>query len=80
MNEFLNKYINTDQLFTFVCTNYIYSGQIDSIYADMVVLSNAEIVFETGPLNEKGWRNSEKLPTLVCITKQSIESIAILNK
>ena len=80
MKKFLLPFIGTDQKFTFICTNYIYSGQIENISKDTVVSKNAQIIFETGPINQKGWRNSEDFPHLLFIARQSIESYFILDK
>lgn len=47
---------------TFFCLNYIYAGDLVGVNDDCVLLKNAEIVYETGPLESAKWKDAQKLP------------------
>ena len=47
---------------TLFCANYIYTGRLSGINETCVLLTDADIVYETGAFNEKGWKDAQKLP------------------
>ncbi len=47
---------------TLWCINYIYSGKLVGVNESCVKLAEAEIVYETGPFTESGWKDSQRLP------------------
>lgn len=46
-----------------MCANYFYAGKLVGVNTNCVELSDASIVYETGPWNEKGYKDSQKLST-----------------
>jgi len=44
------------------CLNYIYAGKLTGVNKDDVVLENAHLVYETGELNAKSFKDAQKLP------------------
>ena len=45
------------------CSNYIYSGTLEGVNSTFVKLTDAKIVYETGPFNTKGYKDAQSLPT-----------------
>ena len=41
---------------------YIYTGKLIGVNDKCVLLESAAIVYETGPLTEKGWKDAQPLP------------------
>jgi len=46
-----------------MCLNYAYTGKCTGVNDHVIVLQHPYIVFETGPLDKKTWKNAERLPT-----------------
>jgi ferredoxin-fold anticodon binding domain-containing protein len=44
------------------CLNYIYAGTLTGVNKDDIILSEAGIVYETGPLKERGYKDWQALP------------------
>ena len=44
------------------CLNYIYAGTLSGVNNTFVQLENAQIVYETGAFNEKGFKDAQRLP------------------
>jgi hypothetical protein len=44
------------------CLNYIYSGELVGVNKEDIVLRNAHVVYETGPLTDKQFKNAQPLP------------------
>lgn len=72
LEAFLGKRI------TLFCSAYIYTGKLVGVNSTCVKLSDASIVYETGPLNTKNWTNAQALPNDWYIATQSIESFGEL--
>jgi len=68
LESFLGKSI------TLFCGVYIYTGKLVGVNDSCVKLSEAKIVYETGPLNSGGWKDAQPLPNDWYVTRQSIES------
>lgn len=63
---------------TLFCLNYIYTGKLIGVNATCVLLSEAKIVYETGPLHDKAWKDAQALPGDWYVQTQAIESFGLL--
>jgi hypothetical protein len=66
------------QRVTLFCGVYIYTGRLVGVNTSCVKLENAGIVYETGPFNEKKWKDCQPLPNDWYVATQSIESFGEL--
>lgn len=66
------------QRVTLFCCRYIYTGKLEGVNEDCVLLTDAGIVYETGPLNTTEWKDVQKLPNDWYVTRASIESFGLL--
>ena len=66
------------QRVTFFCMNYIYTGKLVGVNDKDVMLTEASIVYETGPLNDGQWKEAQELPHDLFIMTNSIESYMVL--
>ena len=58
-----------------LCSNYFYAGKLVGVNADHVELSEASIVYETGPWGDKVYKDSQSLPAAIWRVRTSfIES------
>lgn len=65
---------------TLFCLNYIYTGKLIGVNATCVLLGDASVVYETGELASKDWKDAQKLPNEWYIQTSAIESFGRLNK
>jgi hypothetical protein len=65
---------------TLFCLNYIYTGTLTGVNDSCVLLSEASIVYETGELCSKEWKDAQKLPSDWYVTLSSIESYGVLKQ
>ena len=64
---------------TLFCGVYIYTGKLVGVNATCVKLENAGIVYETGPFNQKNWKDMQPLPhSEWYVATQAIESFGIM--
>jgi len=63
---------------TFFCMNYIYTGTLEGVNSTCVLLSDAKIVYETGPLTDKAWKDAQSLPGSWYIALSGVESFGEL--
>ncbi len=63
---------------TLYCANYIYTGKLAGVNTDDVLLTDAAVVYETGPYDNSVWRNAEKLPSSWYVRIGMVESYGIL--
>ena len=63
---------------TLICENYIYTGLLKGVNDDCILLSDAAIVYETGPFDQKNWKDAQKLPNDFYIMKRKIEGFGIV--
>jgi len=63
---------------TLFCAVYIYTGKLIGVNSDCVLLSEPAIVYETGPLCDKLWKDAQPLPHEWYVQKGMIESFGIL--
>ena len=63
---------------TLFCMNYIYTGKLAGVNESCVLLEDAAIVYETGELNTKAWKDAQALPGPWYVQIGAIESFGIL--
>ena len=63
---------------TLFCLNYIYTGELVGVNETCVKLENASIVYETGELTTKAWKDAQKLPHTWYVQTAAIESFGKL--
>lgn len=63
---------------TLFCMNYIYTGDLTGVNESCVLLSNAAIVYETGPLIDGKWKDAQQLPCDWYVQLAAIESFGKL--
>lgn len=63
---------------TLFCLNYIYTGKLLGVNASCVLLTEAKIVYETGELTSKTWKDAQPLPHDWYVQFAAIESFGIL--
>jgi hypothetical protein len=63
---------------TLFCANYIYTGVLAGVNETCVLLTSAAIVYETGPLNDKKWKDAQDLPEEWYVQTSAIESFGKL--
>lgn len=63
---------------TLYCQCYIYAGKLEGVNSEFVLLTSAEIVYDTGSFDSKKWSTSEKYPNNLYVMKQSIESFSVI--
>ncbi len=63
---------------TLFCVNYIYTGTLTAVNDASVILTNPAIVYETGPLKTKKWKDAQNFPNDWQVQKNSIESFGEL--
>ncbi len=66
------------QRVTLFCLNYFYSGKLVGVNDKFVKLTDAGVVFETGPFDKKDWQDYQKLPNDVYVMTSMIESFTVL--
>ena len=57
---------------------YIYTGQLVGVNDTCVKLKNPKIVYETGPFNEKNWKDAQSLPNELYVQRGLIEAFGIV--
>ena len=63
---------------TLFCANYIYTGILSGVNESCVLLTDAAIVYETGPFSDKKWKDAQTLPEGWYVQINSIESFGRL--
>ena len=62
------------QRVTLFCLNYMYTGKLAGVNDTCVLLEDAAIVYETGPLNTRDWKDAQALPKPVYVMLRCVES------
>jgi hypothetical protein len=62
------------QSVTIFAANYIYAGVLEGVNETCVRLSDAHIVYETGPLTGTEWKDAQALPEPWYVQASAIES------
>ncbi len=60
--------------------NYIYTGTVTGVNDKYVLLHDAAIVYETGPLCDKVWQDKQNLPHPVYVVLSAVESFMALKE
>lgn len=63
---------------TLFCANYIYTGVLTGVNESCVLLTDAAIVYETGPFTDSKWKDAQSLPKDWYVQTAFIESFGIL--
>jgi len=63
---------------TIFCNVYIYAGKLVGINDTCIKLSEARIVYETGELTSKTFKDAQRLPNDWYVQLSSVESFGIL--
>lgn len=63
---------------TLFCVNYIYTWKLEGVNLSCIKLSSPKIVYETGPFNDKIWKDAQSLPEDLYVQIGMIESFTIL--
>lgn len=63
---------------TLFCLNYIYTGKLVGVNSSFVKLESAMIVYETGALTDKTWKDAQPLPNDWYVQTGAIESFGLL--
>ena len=74
--EGLEKFLG--ERITLFCANYIYTGKLAGVNDTCVLLTDAAIVYETGPFGEKALKDAQSLPHDWYVQVGSIESFGVL--
>jgi len=56
------------------CGCYIYAGKLTGVNKTCILLEDAKVVYDTGPLTESGFKNAQELPSQWYVQIASIES------
>ena len=62
---------------TFYCVNFIYTGKLVGVNDKYVLLTDAYIVYETGPHGEKNWKDAQRLPHDLYVQLSAVESFMV---
>ena len=66
---------------TVFCVNYFYTGRLTGVNDVEIMLTEPQLVYETGSFVEKNWQDAQKLPTHELYIKvAAIESYGIFDK
>ena len=63
---------------TLFCANYIYTGILTGVNERCVLLTDAAVVYETGPFGDKKWKDAQELPSEWYVRCDAIESFGKL--
>lgn len=66
------------QRVTLFCSAYIYTGKLVGVNDICVKLADASIVYETGSLGDKNWKDAQKLPNDWYVQLSAVESFGIM--
>ena len=56
------------------CLNYIYAGTLAGVNSDNILLEDASIVYETGELCAKSFKDAQPLPAPIYVQMRCMES------
>jgi hypothetical protein len=63
---------------TFFCAVYIYTGKLVGVNKTCVKLESPKIVYETGPFEEKKWKDAQPLPHDFYIQLSMVEGFGVI--
>ena len=58
----------------FFCGDYIYIGTLAGVNSDHVEITDAKLVYETGPLSDGEWSDAQSLPSPWRVMLAGVES------
>lgn len=64
---------------TLWCECYIYAGVLSGVNEDHAELTEAVIVYETGPLSTHGFKDAQSLPSTWYVRTAKIESYGVMS-
>lgn len=64
---------------TLFCLNYIYTGILEGVNHECVLLKSPSIVYETGAFTDKAWKDAQPLPNSLYVMTSAIESFGLMN-
>lgn len=67
-----------NEVITIFSLNYIYTGKLIGVNDTCVLLKDPSIVYETGDLDTKSWKDAQKLPNKLYVQINCIESFGIV--
>lgn len=66
---------------TFFCLNYIYTGIIEAVNGETIVLKGARLVYETGAFTDVNFKDAQSFGSAQWFVRiPAIESFGVLNK
>ena len=63
---------------TLFCAIYIYTGRLVGVNETCVLLEDAAIVYDTGPLTDGKWKDAQPLPGPWYVQTAMVESFGVL--
>ena len=63
---------------TCFCAVYIYTGKLVGVNNTCIKLESPKIVYETGPFNEKAWKDAQPLPNTIYLQTGMIEAFGVV--
>lgn len=66
------------EVVTIMCGCYFYTGKLIGVNDTCVKLTDASIVYETGPFIEPQWKDAQALPNDWYVQNSAIESFGVL--
>lgn len=58
----------------FICSRFFYWGRVAGWSDDSIFLTDAYIIYETGPWKDDQWQTMEKLPCDWAVSRGAVES------
>lgn len=66
------------EVITIFSLNYIYTGKLTGVNETCVLLEDPSIVYETGELTSKIWKDAQKLPNDLYVSMSCIEAFGLV--
>jgi hypothetical protein len=63
---------------TVYCINYIYTGTLEGVNKDCILLTRPSIVYDTGAHDKKEWADAQPLPNDLYVMLSAVESFGIM--
>ena len=63
---------------TLFCMNYFYTGKLVRVYEECVLLEDAKIIYETGPLTSPEWKDAQPMPHTLYVMLGAVETFGIV--
>jgi hypothetical protein len=66
------------EVITVFAANYIYTGKLIGVNESCILLTKPSIVYETGSMTDKVWKDAQPLPHDWYIQIEAIESFGVM--